>query len=253
MKRIFITGSSSGLGAGLARHYAEPGATIGLCARRAELLTELAEQLRARGAKPIVLPADVASREAMQRAHDAFIAEAGGAELVIANAGVGIPSALLEGDARSVEQLMQINVIGVTNTIIPFLPGMVAAGRGTVVAVSSMAGHRALPGRAAYSASKAAVITFMDGLRMDLQGSGVHAMTLCPGFVRTPMTDVLTHPMPFLVELDDAVAIMARSIERRDRTFSFPWQMAALKQVMTRAPEWLLRRLAPAGRKVGTI
>jgi short-subunit dehydrogenase len=209
MQRIFLTGASSGIGAGLARHYARPGAVLGLVARRAELLESLAGELRA---------------------------------------GVGIRNALREGNAEDVARLVQINVIGVTNTVVPFVPALLAQGSGVLCAVSSVAGHRALPGRAAYSSSKRAVTTFMDGLRMDLHGTGVHAMTICPGFVRTPMTDGMKG-MLFLVELDDAVRQMAGAIEARRNTFTFPWQIRALRRVLALAPEWLLRRAAPPPRE----
>jgi hypothetical protein len=189
MQRIFITGASSGLGAGLARHYAKPGATLGLVARREALLADLAGELRARGATVHLLPADVTDLPAMRAATERFLADAGGVDLVVANAGVGIRSALHEGNAEEVARLMQINVIGVTNNIVPFVPTMIEQRAGVLCAIASMAGHRAMPGRVAYSASKKAVITFMDGLRMDLHGSGAHAMTICPGFVRTPLTD----------------------------------------------------------------
>ena len=170
-----------------------------------------------------VLPADVADTSAMR---------------------VGIRSALHEGNAEEVARLMQINVIGVTNTVVPFVPTMIEQRAGVLCAIASMAGHRAMPGRVAYSASKKAVITFMDGLRMDLHRSGVHAMTICPGFVRTPMIDSVEGTM-FLVELDDSVRAMAEAIEARRDTFTFPWQMNLLKEVMTRAPESWVRRLAP--------
>jgi short-subunit dehydrogenase len=176
-----------------------------------------------------------------------FLDDAGGADLVVANAGVGIRSALQEGDAEEVARLMQINVIGVTNTIVPFLPAMIGKRSGVLCAISSVAGHRALPGRVAYSASKKAVTTFMDGLRMDLHGTGVHAMTICPGFVRTPLTDGVKG-MLFLVELDDAVRAIAGAIDARRHTFTFPWQMNVLKEVMARVPESLVRRFAPKPR-----
>lgn len=251
MQRVFVTGASSGIGAGLARHYAKPGAAIGLVARRAELLESLAKELRAAGATVHVLPADVSDTAAMRAAAESFLAEAGAPDLVVANAGIGIRSALLEGNAEDVARLMQINVIGVTNTVVPFVPAMVARGSGVLCAVSSVAGHRALPGRAAYSSSKRAVTTFMDGLRMDLHGRGVHAMTVCPGFVRTPMTDGMKG-MFFLVELDDAVREIAGAIDARRATYTFPWQMNLLSRLMAVAPEWLLRRAAPPPRTQGS-
>jgi short-subunit dehydrogenase len=249
--RIFLTGASSGIGEALARRYAVPGAHLGLVARRADRLEQLAVDLRARGATVHLYPADVVDTAAMARVAGAFLDAAGGADVVIANAGIGIRSGLKDGESEPVAELMRINVIGVTNTIIPFVPAMLSAGRGVLAAVSSMAGHRALPGRAAYSASKAAVITFMDGLRMELHGTGVHAMTICPGFVRTPLTDVLDHDLPFLVEVDDAAGAMTSAIARRDTTFTFPWQMRALREVLVRAPEWVVRRVAPKARNRG--
>lgn len=252
MQRVFITGASSGLGEGLARHYAKPGATLGLVARRAALLDALAKDLRGAGATAHVYAGDVVDTAAMRAASERFVADAGGVDLVVANAGVGIRNALHEGNAEEVAQLLQINVIGVTNTLIPFIPRMLEQRSGVLCAISSVAGHRAMPGRVAYSASKGAVTQFMDGLRMDLHGTGVHAMTICPGFVRTPLTDGM-QGMMFAVDCDVAVREMAAAIDARRTTFTFPWQMNLLKELMTRAPEWMVRRLAPKPRERSTL
>jgi short-subunit dehydrogenase len=221
--RVFITGASSGLGEGLALHYAKPGAVVGLCARRAPLLAELAQAISARGARPLVYATDVSNTADMQQAAAEFASESA-----------------------------RVNVIGVTNTVVPFVPVMVQQGSGTLVAVSSVAGYRGLPGRAAYSASKAAVITFMDALRLDLAGSGVHAMTLCPGFVHTPLTASLPGKLPFVIGVDEAVRDMTRAIERRRKTFVFPWQVRILSQLLRFAPEPLVRKISPAARRQGS-
>jgi short-subunit dehydrogenase len=249
--RTFITGASSGLGRGLALNYATSGTTIGLCARRADVLADVAREIEALGARPIVYGVDVADTAAMAKSASDFVAQAGGIDLVIANAGVGIPHGILEGKSEPIAQLMRINVIGVTNTIVPFVPAMVAQHSGLLVATSSVVGHRGMPGRAAYGASKAAVISFMDALRMDLHGTGVHAMAICPGFVHTPMTAKLGR-LPFAIDTDKAVALMSRAIERHDNTFTFPWQMRLLTPVLRNAPEWLLRRIAPPPRPEGS-
>lgn len=250
--KIFITGASSGIGEALARVYASPGAHFGLVARRRDLLERLAAELREGGSRVDVYALDVTNTEAMHAAANDFAANAGGVDRVIANAGIGIGDTLREGDSASVAHLMSVNVIGVTNTIVPFIPIALRQRSGTLVAVSSMAGHRGLPGRAAYSASKAAVITFMDALRMQLVGTGVHAMTLCPGFVHTPLTETLPHDLPFVLEVGPAARLMHRAIEDQKKTYTLPWQMDLLRHVMVNAPEWLLRRLAPPPRTEGT-
>jgi short-subunit dehydrogenase len=246
--RVFITGASSGLGEGLARHYARQGATVGLCARRADVLAGVARAIEDDGGRAAVYTADVGDTAAMAKAAGDFAAENGGADLVIANAGIGIPHQTLQGKSEPIARLLRINVIGVTNTIVPFVPVMVAQGAGTLVAMGSAAGERGLPGRAAYSASKAALATFMDALRLDLHGTGVHAMTLCPGFVHTPLTAKLPGKLPFVLELEPAVAQMAAAIERRERRFLFPWQIRLFAGVYRMAPEWLVRRMAPPAR-----
>lgn len=245
--RTFITGASSGLGRGMALHYATVGATIGLCARRGELLAALGAEIESRGARPIVYPVDVVDTAAMAKSATDFIDRASGVDLVIAGAGIGIPNGIRAGQSEPIAHLMRINVIGVTNTLVPFVPAMIAQRSGVLAAISSVAGHRGMPGRAAYGASKAAVISFMDALRMDLHGTGVHAMAICPGFVHTPMTASLGK-MPFVIDTDEAVTLMARAIVRHDGTFTFPWQMRLLRPVLRHAPEWLVRRVAPPPR-----
>jgi short-subunit dehydrogenase len=247
IRRLFVTGASTGLGYGLANHYVRPGAHLGLVARRESLLREHEKAWTARGARVEVYAGDVADTDFMTRSAEAFVAAAGGVDLVFANAGVGIANRVLEGEAREIAWLMNVNVVGVTNTIVPFVPQMVKQGSGVLCAVSSMAGHQPLPGRAAYSASKACVTTFMSSLRMDLHGTGVHAMTLCPGFVDTPLTK--DNPsMMFVIDVPQAVDYMVGAIEARRRTYTFPWQMNLLKEVMARAPEPLIRLMAPAAR-----
>jgi short-subunit dehydrogenase len=246
--KVFITGASSGLGEGLALHYAVAGAVIGVCARRAPLLAELSRSIAARGARAVVYPVDVTDTQGIQKAAMEFVAECGSVDLVIANAGIGIPNETLAGRSEPIARLMRVNVIGVTNTIVPFIPSMVRRGSGALVAVSSVAGHRGLPGRAAYSASKAAVITFMDALRLDLHGTNVHAMTLCPGFVRTPLVERLPEKLPFVISRDEAVTQMAGAIERHAKTFTFPWQVRVLSPLLKVAPEGMVRRMSPPAR-----
>jgi short-subunit dehydrogenase len=247
IRRLFVTGASTGLGQGLADHYAREGAHLGLVARRESLLRDLEKEWTARGARVEVYAGDVADTDFMVRCATEFVEAAGGVDLVLANAGVGIANRVLEGEAREIAWLMNVNVIGMTNTIVPFVPLMVKQRSGVLCAVGSMAGHQPLPGRAAYSASKACVRYFMSALRMDLHGTGVHAMTLCPGFVETALTEGQTGMM-FVIDVPEAVRYMVRAIEARESTYTFPWQMNLLKEVMARVPETVIRRLAPPAR-----
>jgi short-subunit dehydrogenase len=248
IRRLFVTGATTGLGHGLADHYARDGAHLGIVARREELLREHAAAWPARGAMVEVYAGDVADVDFMEQSANAFCDAAGGVDLVFANAGVNIPSKPLEGQTRDIAWLIGVNVIGVTNTITPFVPRLVAQRSGVLAAVSSVAGHAPLPGRGPYSASKAAVTTFMSSLRMDLADTGVHAMTLCPGFVHTPLTEG-NPDMPFVIECDEAVKLMVDAIDAKKDTFTFPWQMDLLSKVMKAAPESWIQRMAPTARK----
>lgn len=246
-RRVFVTGASTGLGRGLAQHYAREGHHLGLVARREPLLRELQNELEVQGAQVEVYAGDVADSAFMARSAEAFAIAAGGVDLVVANAGVSIKNGVRKGESEEIARLMGVNVVGVTNTVVPFVPLMQRQGSGTLCAVGSVAGHAPLPGRAAYSASKAAVTSFMSSLRMDLEGSGVHAMTLCPGFVDTPLTRG-NPSMMFLIDTDQAVASMAGAIEAQRRTYTFPWQMRWISRVMAHCPESWIRRLAPPAR-----
>lgn len=242
MRRVFITGASSGLGAGLARGYAKANSVLGLLARRRERLEALKSELEGCGAQVQVYPVDVRDTRAVLEVARDFLDHANGIDLVIANAGVGLSTTSGNTYAERVAQLMETNVVGVTNTVLPFVNPMCEAKHGVLAAMGSIAGFRALPGQAPYSASKACVHTYMDGLRMDLYGTGVHAMTLCPGFVRTPMTDQNSFSMPFMLEVDQAVTLMQKAIENRRETFAFPWQFRSLAPVLRYAPLSVIRQ-----------
>lgn len=246
---MFITGASTGLGAGLAEHYGREGAVLGIVARRAELLAEHRARLEQRGATVHTYALDVTDTAAMQEAARDFTHRAGGVDLVVANAGVGTKKgAILNGASEDVARTLSVNLLGVTNTLVPFVPAMLAQGAGTLCAVSSFAGTRAVPGHATYCASKAGVTTFMDGLRMELKHAGVHAMTIAPGYVRTPLTEGMKS-LPFVVEPDVAVRIMTRAIERREKTCIFPWQIKWLaRPFLSAAPEWALVKAMPPPR-----
>ncbi len=237
IKSLVISGASSGIGLALARHYLERGATVAAFARRGELLQALAAEFPD---KVFCYALDVRDAPAIQRAAADFIARAGVPDIVIANAGVsrGTLTEYVE-DEEVFQNVMDINVLGMVKTFQPFLAAMRAAKRGTLVGIASVAGFRGLPGSGAYSASKAAAISYMESLRVEMYGSGVKAVTICPGYIKTPMTDINTYPMPFILDADVAAKRMARVIERGTSFAVVPWQMGVVGWLMRRLPNWL--------------
>jgi NADP-dependent 3-hydroxy acid dehydrogenase YdfG len=189
-KSVFITGASSGIGRALAEHLAGRGAKLGLVARREDVLAELAESLRGRGATAAFAVADVVDRQAVEAAVRTLEEQLGPCDVLVANAGIYRKTAGRNFDAVKADQVIATNVQGVIHSIAAVLPGMVARRRGHIAAVASMAGALGLPGAAAYCASKAAVRTLMESLRVDLWRLGIRVTTICPGYVDTPLLTV---------------------------------------------------------------
>ena len=231
---VVISGASSGIGLALARHYLERGANVAALARRGSLLDELKETHPAR---VYAAALDVRDGAALQAAARDIIARNGTPDIVIANAGVS-HGTLTENfaDEAVFQDIMDTNVLGMVKTFQPFLAAMRAAGKGTLVGIASVAGFRGLPGSGAYSASKAAAIAYLESLRVELHGSGIKVITVCPGYIRTPMTAVNTFPMPFIIEADDAARRIARVIARGQTFAVVPWQMALAGRILKLLP-----------------
>ena len=242
--RVFITGGSSGLGAALAEHYLAYGAIVGVVARQPERLSLQSERLS-------LYCADVSDAAAMQSIAGQFIAAHGLPDIVIANAGisVGVDPALAE-DLAILERTLRTNVCGIANSFQPFLAAMRKRGSGALVGIASVAGIRGLAGSSAYSASKAAAIAWMESLRLELHNSGVKAITICPGYVDTPMTRVNRYPMPFLLSPTEAARRISRTIKKGSAYAVVPWQMACVAAILRCLPSSLYDRLfARAPRK----
>ncbi len=239
--KIVISGASSGLGSALARHYLERGAAVAAFARRGELLQSLAAEFPG---QVYCYALDVRDGAAVQQAAINFIGRVGVPDIVIANAGVSVGT-LTEyaEDNDAFQQVMDINVLGMVKTFQPFVAAMRAARHGTLVGIASVAGLRGLPGAGAYSASKAAAISYLESLRVELHGSGVKVVTLCPGYIRTAMTKINPYPMPFILDADEAARRMARAIERQTSFAVIPWQMGLVGALFKRLPRWLYDRL----------
>lgn len=246
--KVFLTGASSGIGEALARHYAGRGATLGLVARRRELLERLRASL---GVPAEVYECDVRDIAALSSAAAAFQAKHGVPDLVIANAGVSFGTLTEhQEDAATFREVHDINVLGIVHTFHPFIAGMRARGHGTLAGIASVAGVRGLPGASAYSSSKAAAINYLEALRLEMRRSGVKVATICPGFIATPMTAKNPYPMPFIIAADDAARRIARAIDSGKSYVIVPWQMAIVGRVLKILPTAIYDRLmANAGRK----
>lgn len=241
--KVFITGASSGIGEAFAKHYAAQGATLGLVARRSELLQDLSSRLNTQVSTYAL---DVREADALTQAANDFIQKFGVPDIVIANAGVSRGTLTeLKEDSAAFKAIMDINVLGLLHTFQPFIAGMKERGSGNLVGIASIAGVRGLPGAGAYSASKAAAIAYLESLRVEMQKLGIHVTTIAPGYIKTPMTDVNAYSMPFLMDADVAVAKMAKAIAAKRRFVVVPWQMGWLARFMRLIPpalwDWAMK------------
>jgi short-subunit dehydrogenase len=239
--KVFITGASNGIGAALAARYARKGALLGLCARRLEPLQALFTELGCSGA---CYRADVTDSASLQAAAGDFLQRFGPPDIVIANAGVSVgTSSEAAEDLAVFRKVMDTNVFGMAATFQPFVSPMRERASGTLVGIASVAGFRGLPGGGAYSASKAAAISYLESLRAELHGSGVAVVTICPGYIRTQMTAVNRYRMPFIIGVEDAAGRIARVIARKSRFAVIPWPMALAGFALRRMPRWLFDRV----------
>ena len=242
--RVVITGASSGIGRALAREYARRGATLGLIARRADVLLQLAAECAAPTACYAI---DVRDADGLAHAARDFETKFGAADIVIGSAGVSVGTLTEHVEDREVFQtILDTNVMGLVNTFQPFIAEMRKHRHGILVGMASVAGFRGIPGSGAYSASKAGAIAYLESLRVELHGSGVSVVTICPGYVDTPMTQKNPYPMPFMLSAEQAAQRMVRAIEQRRAHAVIPWQMGLVGALLKLTPrpvyDWAFAR-----------
>ena len=244
MHKVFITGASSGIGAALAHEFAQRGAVLGLVARNKEKLDELIASLPGDQSQYFALPADVTNREEIINAAKKFEELSGGATIVIANAGIshGVKTQYYE-DLDTLEAVYKTNVFAMAYTFHPFIEPMIKRGQGQLVGIGSVAGIRGLPGSEAYCASKSAVITYCESLRVELKKVGLLVQTMCPGFVKTPLTAKNPYKMPFILTPEEFAQQCVKAILAKKTYKVFPWQMGVLAKILRLIPNPLFDKI----------
>lgn len=250
---VFITGASSGLGEAMAREYAAQGALLGLVGRRADALDSLRASLPNAGLHQIYV-LDVNDHAALQQAAQHFIDAVGVVDTVIASAGISVGTLTeLSEDLAVFRRVMDTNVLATVASFAPFIEHMkshVEQRPCRLVGIASVAGIRGLPGASAYSASKAAVISYCESLRVELRASGIKVVTIAPGYIDTPMTQINTYAMPFLLPAAEFAKRAIRSIQAGVSYRVIPWQMGVVAKVLRALPNFLYdRAFANAPRK----
>ncbi len=241
-RSILITGASSGIGAALARGYAAHGVTLSLCGRDGGRLDRVVAACHAAGAEADGQIVDVADADAVRRWIERRD-DAAALDLVIANAGVSSGSTGARESEAQTRRLFSINMDGVLNTVLPAVDLMRARGRGQIALMSSIAGFRGVPRSLAYSATKAAVKNWGEGLRGALARDGIEVSVICPGFVESRITAVNTFPMPFLMTAEKAAGIIQRGLARNRGRIAFPFPMYFLVWLLAAMPPGLSDRL----------
>ncbi len=240
---IWITGASSGLGKELACRYAQAGHQVYASARNTAALKELAETCEDAKGSIHVFTLDVTDMAQVNECFQRICATVGVPDLCVLNAGTHTPNDAQHFDRTVFQRLMEINYMGVVNCLQAIVPVFTQRKQGEIAVVSSVAGYQGLPNASAYCASKAAVISLCESLQPELADTGVSLRLVNPGFVRTPLTDKNEFPMPFLMEVDDAVTRIVQGLEGNSFEIAFPRRFIWLLKTLRIIPYGLYLRL----------
>jgi short-subunit dehydrogenase len=247
-KLAFITGASSGIGQALASRYHQAGWRLALVARRTAEIEQWAQAQGLAAGRYAVYGADVADTDSIVAAGEACLAQQGVPDAVIANAGISIGVDTADrADLDVIARTFATNNVGLAATFHPFVGPMTRRGSGALVGIGSVAGIRGMPGHGAYCASKAAVISYCESLRGELRASGVKVVTICPGYIDTPLTRGNRYSMPFLMPVEQFADRAFEAIEAGASYRAIPWQMGVVAKLLRLLPNALFDK-ALAGR-----
>jgi short-subunit dehydrogenase len=234
-----ITGAASGIGRQLALILASEGTAVAALDLQVEGLQTLEQEIRNRQGRCAWVQGDVTDIPNLQKKINELETALGPIDLLIANAGVGLETSGLQYRAEDMNAVLGVNLLGVSNSIGAVLPGMLSRRRGHLVAMSSLASFRGLPRMLGYCASKAGVNALMEGLRLEVGNRGIDVTTICPGWIRTPMTDQIAGSLPGMLEADEAARRIVRAIYQKRHFYAFPASMVWQMRIFNCLPRFL--------------
>ena len=242
MKSIFITGASSGIGEAFAKIYAKKGFTIGLAARRIDMIHNLAKEIKILGGTPVVYQLDVQDPERCKKIADDFILKHN-IDIVIANAGIGGTDGLFKGFSSDINQILITNLLGMTNTLLPFIPEMKKNRKGKLVCISSVASYVPLPNHGGYAASKIAMRRIFDSWRPSLENYNIKTISICPGFIDTAIVNNSIKRFIPMKSADQAAKVFIKKIDLNYKTYIYPWPYRILILIYKAIPKPLYNYL----------
>lgn len=242
LRIAWVTGAGKGIGRALAVRLAGDGWTVAASARTAADLHDLADQVPGGAIRPF--PLDVTDPLATRKVIAAIETEVGPIGLAVLNAGTYIPTAVAPFSAEAFRAQLEVNVMGAVHALAELVPRFIERKSGHVGVMASVAGYRGLPSAAAYGASKAALINMCEALKVELEPHGVKISVICPGFVRTPLTDRNTFPMPFLISADEASEHIVRGLASGRFEIAFPLLFAVIMKTLRILPNRLFFAIA---------
>lgn len=245
-KTILITGASSGIGMELAKLFAYDGYSVAILARRKDKLDQLAKELNESGSVVLPIACDVTKPDDVNQAVELCLQRFGHIDILVLNAGVSQSNFATEFDVAKQDEVLQPNLYGPLHFIQSVLPHMITRERGQIVGISSLASYISPPGSAAYSASKAALNHYLGSLRVELSDKGIDVTTICPGFIKSPLTARNNYSMPLLMDLDKGAKKIYRAILKKKKVYNFPKPLYWLIQFSNLMPlfvrDWVLKK-----------
>ncbi len=244
MKKVIITGASSGIGEAIAEEYAKKGYSLGLIARRLDRLKVIKRRLNDLGVTVAIRSLDVANDQEILPTMESIAEELGGADIIIANAGITAINRTGKDNFEVNRNVIQINMISAMATV-DAAARIFRANKtqGQIVGVSSVSAYRGIPGSAAYSGSKAGFSNYLDAVRMELSNKGISVTAVHPGFVKTELSDNM-EKYPFVITADKAAKAIIAGITKKEANIivpKMPW--SALSKLMQVMPDKLVAKM----------